>query len=178
MIIVTCKFTQAILTSLLFWWEAEIRLQGGLDECAVEIGVRWESEGARLKAALYLLCQWDIIQVVQIFLVILLKQVINKYSAHSSRKSRDYGAVIHILKSLCQNSECTFFTISWMPFSSLYITRNWRYWTSPIFEIMQTCEWFELIISNLIELDNECMNYTAHWWMCLELLELVERVEG
>ena len=43
---------------------------------------------------------------------------------------------------------------------------------------MQTCEWFELIISNLIELDNECMNYTAHRWMCLELLELVERIEG
>ena len=57
--------TQAILTSLLFCCGAEIRYQDGLDECAVEIGLRWEPEGAGLKLSFG---SWDIIQVVQIFL--------------------------------------------------------------------------------------------------------------
>jgi hypothetical protein len=66
---------QATLTSLLFCWEAEIRYQDGPDECAVEIGIRWEPEGAALKLSADLFGRPWVTQVVQIFLVILLKQI-------------------------------------------------------------------------------------------------------
>ena len=66
---------QATLTSLLFCWEAEIRCQDGPDERAVEIGIRWEPEGAALKLSADLFGRPWVIQVLQIFMVKLVKQV-------------------------------------------------------------------------------------------------------
>jgi len=72
----------------------EIRCQGGPDECAVEIGVRWESEGAGLKVSADFFGPWDNIQIKNMHLEGTVKLVLKPLR----REISGFGAVLVSLK--------------------------------------------------------------------------------